>query len=353
VAARVARSLGDESLLAEAEVWRGCALNQLGRVDEGRRVQEEAVALAEATGDVISLSHALNDIAFLSEIGGELAQSRRWKLRALALAERTGDPAAIANMAFRCGQNAFLSGDWRRARAYFERALDTARGSDAASVLPYPLFGLALLARARENWEEVETYCELSLSAALECDDKQAIRAAHSLLAEREIARGDPSSAADRLRRFADSEDGLELRSSLPVLAEAALLTGDIATARQCVERAAHAAEARGNRMAQLDTLRVAALLAVEEGRAADAQGAVDEALRLARAMPHPWAEARLLLASARVAELRGDSPAQDREAAQDILDRLSANGERPEIANDTPQYVRAPLGARGAGGAD
>jgi tetratricopeptide (TPR) repeat protein len=287
--------LADDEILAEAEVLRGCALNQLGDLEEGTRVLQAAIPVAEAVNDLTSLVHALNDLGFLYEIGGEFDRSRVYKLRALDIAERVGDPAAIANMTFRYGQNAFLLGDWRVARESFDRSLALARQIDASAILPYPLFGLGLLALARCDGEAVVQYAEECLTIATRTEDVQILRAGHSLLAEQDLEDGRPEIARARLQALKPDEEGLDLRSILPTLAEACLMMGDLDAAHTYIADGVTKATTSHSRVGLVEVLLVQALALMAQERRQEGAAVLDEALRLARAMPYPYAVARLL----------------------------------------------------------
>jgi tetratricopeptide (TPR) repeat protein/transcriptional regulator with XRE-family HTH domain len=293
-AAAAARAIGSDRLLAEAEVWRGCALNQLGEMIEGRQVQEAAVPLAEAASDLASLSHALNDVAFSYERSGEFATSRGYKERALGIAERVGDPASIANLTFRCGQNAFLAGEWPRAQEYFERATEIAREIGSSSILAYPLFGMGMLALVQGDWAEAATYAEECAEVAERSGDQQAARAAAGLLAELDLLGGSPPVARARLAHLAPDEEGLTLHSILPVLAEACLPDA-VEEARRWAERSIAQAEAHGNRVVLVDGLRVRGMVAATQREGGEASRWFEEALEVTRLMGYRYGEGRVL----------------------------------------------------------
>jgi tetratricopeptide (TPR) repeat protein len=316
----IARIVGDDRMLAEAEVWRGCAQNQLGEMEEGRRVLERAIPLAEAADDLTSLTHALNDVGFLYEIGGEFARSRRHKHRALDIAERVGDQAAIANMTFRCGQNAFLSGDWVSAHDFFERSVDIARRVDASSILAYPLFGLGLLALTTGDWDAVTGHAEECLTIAARIVDVHVLSAGQGLLAEKELQNCRPEDARARLRSLKREQEGLDLHSSLPTLAEACLGVGEIDEAEAYVEEGMRKASTSHNRVELVDILRVRALTLMARERWAEAADAVDQGLRLARAMPYPFAVGRLLYTDGLLHGRTGEA-----EKAQERLEEAAA----------------------------
>jgi len=289
-AADLAREYGDTRVLVEAEVWRGCALGQLGRRDEGRSVQEGAIALSEASGDVASLIHALNDVGFAYEQDGLFARSRAFKARALALAESGGDPATIANMLFRWGQNAFLRGDTATARASFLRARDILATVGSSSLSPYPDFGLALLALAAGDLNAVRVHGEASLASARDRNDVQAGRAAAALLAEADMQEGRAGDVVGRLRPLAGDAVGLGLHPLESVLAEAYWRLGEQQESLHWAEWSVRQAEDQHNRIALVEGLRVLALATCEPSRR---ERLAEEAVTLARSMEYAFGEAR------------------------------------------------------------
>ena len=81
----------------------------------------------------------------------------------------------------------------------------------------------------------------------------------------------------------------------LPTLAWAHLELGDVATAREAAVQAIPWERAEDYRLFLPEALRVRAMVAAREGRAAEAEGTLEEGLALARHMRYPYAEARLL----------------------------------------------------------
>jgi tetratricopeptide (TPR) repeat protein/transcriptional regulator with XRE-family HTH domain len=328
-AAQIARALNDKRLLAEAEVWRGCALNQLGKLEDGRRTLDDAIPLAEAANDLTSLVHALNDMGFLAEIGGDFSRSRTYRQRGLEVAEQVGDPSAIANMQFRCGQNAYLRGDWTAARDYFERSAATARRIDAPAILGYPLFGLGLLALARGDGNEVNRLGDECLAIAEQTADDQIRAAGQALLAERELQEDRPEAARARLRALARENGrlGLDLHSTLPTLAEACLAVGEMREAEACIDEGVQKAATSHSRVDDVMLARVRALAMMRWEDLAGAAVVLGEAIALARAMSYPLAEARLLTTRALLRKHAGDVEAarEDLDAAVTLFERLGA----------------------------
>jgi tetratricopeptide (TPR) repeat protein len=292
---------GDRRTYAEAEVWRGCALNQVGRNSEGLGLQERAIPLAERAGDLPSLSHALNDVAFAYEIAGEFERSRRYKEQALDVAIRVGDPVGIANMLFRCGQSAFLRGDWPAARNLFRRATGALDGIDAA-IAPYPHFGLALLDFATADFGLARERAERCTVLGERFSDAQAVRAAQGLCAEIDLCEGRPDDALRRLEAMPEEAQGLPLYPIRPILAVALAVLGATERAERIARQVIADARARPNRIILIDALGALAR-ALAPAQPNDAEIALGEAVDLARGIRYPYGEGRTLLTWGQVLE--------------------------------------------------
>src|SRR5439155_13056414 len=95
----------------------------------------------------------------------------------------------------------------------------------------------------------------------------------------------------------------------------------------EVVGQAITRARATNNRLALVDVLRVQAMVLIRQGRWADAASSLEEGLALARRMPYPYAEARLLHVYGMMHVQKGEpEPARQRlETALAIFRRLGA----------------------------
>jgi len=344
-AAALARALGDDALLAAAQNRRGVALLNVGRVEEARRALEVAAAAAEATGDLDSLLRALNNSATVYLYSGAFETSMGLAERALGLAERLGDPAQVAFMAGNCGFMAHYLGHWEWTRAYCERAMAASREVGDGPASGYPLLNLGLLRMTEGAWDEAARYLEEGLRVAERGADLQALRFAHSWLAERDLLEGRPDAAQARLVPLLDRPDMTEQDVTiliLPALAWARLEQGDLAAAGTLAARAVARSRATVNRLALVGALRVQAMVMTRRGHWTAAAQALEEGLSLSRSMPHPFAEGRLLYVYGLLLGARGEPrPARERfVAALRIFQRLGARKEleRTQDALDASQ---------------
>jgi len=332
-AATMARAVGDDAILAAAQNRRGVALLNVGRVEEARQVLEEAARVAEAAGDHDSLLRALNNTATVYLYGGDFETSVRFAERALAVAEQLGDPAQIAFMAGNCGFMAHYLGHWRQTRLYCERAMAVSRELGVALVSEYPLLNLGLLAMTEGAWDEATRYLEDSVRVAERGHDLQALRFAQSWLAERDVLDGRPEAAEARLVSLLDRPGLTEQDVTiliLPPLAWARLEQGETAAAGTLAARAVARARATDNRLALVGALRVQAMVMTRQGRWTTAARVLEEGLSLARRMPYPFAEGRLLYVYGLLLGAMGKprSARQRFAAARRIFQRLGARKE-------------------------
>jgi tetratricopeptide (TPR) repeat protein len=323
------RTLGDDRLLAEAQLWHGEALHMLARPDEALAALEAAIALAEAAGDLRILTWAHTNASAIYEDRGEFAKSRQYGERALVVAERHGDPVQLALKTTRQGMSAFYAGEWRRARAYFERAVAMCRRVGTSWVSMYCLLDLGRLCVAEGAWAEAAQCLEESLSLAERFGDLYVIRATQCGLAERDLLAGQAAAAHERLSALLDRPGLQEASVSvlLSRLAWALLELDDVAEAAAIAAQAAARTRRENMRLHLTDALRVQAMVATRQNNWSEAAQALEEGLTLACSMPCPYAEARLLHVYGHMHAQKGEpGPARERfEAALAIFRRLGA----------------------------
>ncbi len=324
-AVALARQAGDLPLRAVAESRRGVGLLLLGKLDEALRVLQEAVQLSEEANETESLWRSIGNIGVIYFCRGEFTLLPPYEERALAIARQQGDPLAIARTRSNCGEGAQYRGDWAEARVAFDDALSVVRSIGDSDATIYPLLNLAALNFLEGHNEEAAQLIHDAVRLIEHSGDLQAERWCSGLLAEIDIASGYPERAVERLaafETFAGTEE-LNILYTLPTLAWAHLERGNKTAATAVSAKAVERAHAMRHRVVLVDALRVAAMAACSEGRFAEATAALDEGLAHSRAMPFPYAEARLLHVYADVALRSG---ASDRlNEARDYLQKALA----------------------------
>jgi tetratricopeptide (TPR) repeat protein len=328
-ASALARAEGDERTGARAAWARPNLLQMLGRLGEALQASQAALPLAEAVGDLEDRLGAHRDLAYLHAFRGALATGRDYIERALALAEQLGDPLQIADMLRLRGWLAFLWGDWPRARADLDRAVALTQQADQSWYSAYVLHHWALLALAEGDRAAAATAAQEALALVQTTGDLQALRWAASVLAELEVLAGQAEAAVERLVPLLDrpGRQDYDVTALLPVLAWAYLECGQLSQAATVVRQALERARPEEMGLVLVEALRVQALIAARQEQWEEGARSLEEALTLARGMPYPYAEARLLHVYGRLHMQQGEpQAARERlEAARALFQRLGA----------------------------
>ncbi|MGH2389139.1 MAG: tetratricopeptide repeat protein, partial [Chloroflexota bacterium] len=217
--------------------------------------------------------------------------------RALALAEQMGNPARLAFTLALRSWIAVLAGDWKNARADLDRAASVSSQTDHSWYSVYlPIF-LARLFLMEGASDPAATQARDALTISEQSGDLQARRLASGVLAELDILEGRPEAARARLLPLLD-RSGLEecdVTLLLPVLAWAHLELDQVDLAVDAVDQTFRRARPEEMRLALVEALRVRVMIALRRERWDEAALSLEEGIALARSMPYPYAEARLL----------------------------------------------------------
>jgi tetratricopeptide (TPR) repeat protein len=352
-ASALASTLGDDTILAQAEAVQGAELNSLGRVEEALRALERATALAEATGQVYGLCRALNITSYIYILLGDFARARSYVAYAMAVAERAGEQSWIAFLHFHLGIIDFYTGDWPQARRHGEQAYVLYSHIGASARSGYGALLLGIVSYGEGRWEAATDYLGQTVRLAESTRFHEALRMAQSVLAEIEIRQGQPGAARERLLPLL-AEPRVEVRDiafMLPKLVWAHLELGEVATAGRAADEAVAYMRARSDRLNLVEALRVQALVACRQEQWDGATQALKEGISLAQDMPYPYAEGRLLQVQGQLHLQRGepDLAGAHLEAALAIFRRLGARNHAEEVEQaitnlqSTPPRTTAP----------
>jgi tetratricopeptide (TPR) repeat protein len=340
-AVAIAQAVGDDRVLADAQTYRGYALTFLGRHAEARAVLAEAIRLGEATGAWATLPFALEAMHRVAFHAGEFTACRRSLDRAVEIAARRGDPFQLVAFLQVHGLLAFCRGDWREARDDLTRSLALCRQAGTLAISAHPPLSLARLCLATGEWAEGAGL--IAESMALPDRDMHPVARdlAQGLLAQLDLLEGRPDAARTRILSLSPAvyHDGL-FEEIVPhgygsLLALASLELGEVAEAERVVRETIAHARATQSQPGLVEALWAAARIALRQGRSADAAMYLDEALPLARAMPNPHAEARLLEVYGRLHAAGGETERarQSLRAALAIFQRLGARKDAERTA--------------------
>jgi tetratricopeptide (TPR) repeat protein/transcriptional regulator with XRE-family HTH domain len=308
-AAALARAAGDDRTVALAEENRINVLQMLGRLEEALRVGREVLPLAERVGDLECLWRTHIDMAYTYVLRAEFASGRSSFDQALTLAEQVGNPARFSYTLAMRSWIAILIGDRVSARADLDRALSASSRTDRSWYSVYlPIFqarrSLAEGARTTASVGALE-----AIALAEGSGDLQALRWASGVMAELDILEGRAEAAAARLVPLLDRPDLQECDVTLflPVLAWAHLEIGRLDQAADVVERALARARPESMRLVLVEALRIQAMVALRREHWEEAAMCLEEGITLARRMPYPYAEARLLDLQGQLSARPGD----------------------------------------------
>jgi len=323
----LARALGDDLLLARALFIRGMALRFLEPGLHEEESYQEAARLADACGDVETLSGALYHLTIRALLAGDIAQATALNERSLLLTDRVGDQVFAAQVIALRGLIGLYSGEWGHAEADLQQARQLARGADTVTLTTTVLTVLGHLRvlqgrgrAARRHLTEAAALAdrELEMNAYV-----RRVRAELDLLDER------PADARATLVSLLTSPTGDKHDHAffLPSLAWAELQLGDIRAAAATAAEGVTRARAERNRLALADALRVQARVAIAQQAWTEAAQALEDGLALTRRMPYPFAEARLLEVDGALHRAQGETPAAKArlEEALTIFRRLGA----------------------------
>jgi tetratricopeptide (TPR) repeat protein len=343
-ACELARVLGDQHLLAAAQMAYGLELGAAGRASEARAAVEGAAVLAEAVGDLKCLSRALNILAHLYLHLADFPASLQYVERALVVAERIDDARNLAFETMHRGAIYFCYGDWGRTRADAERAaaLCDAIGPSYISAFPYMVLGY--VSYAEGDWAEAVGHLEHAVALA-ESRSAGALLMSSSMLAEIEVRERRPAAARTRLlallERF-EPESAVHAYL-LPKLAWAHLELGDLAQAETVAAQSVAFAQRIEDFLNLVDARRAQALVLMEQLDWTEAEGILAEMLAETRRRRYPWGEARVLDTLALLHRRSGArEAARDRlAAALTIYQRLGARKEAQRLTVELSGITR------------
>jgi tetratricopeptide (TPR) repeat protein len=302
-AAELAAAIDDGPLLARAMERRGTALNLLGRSDESRQVLAEAVPLLEQVGNLGGLLTALGNLGEAYRLRGNLLEARHATERALEVAERIGNLPFAAFVLMNLGEILLSLGQWEQVREQLVRAGEMLGVSSSASqAVPYVPAVLGQVLLAEGNWQEADLVLQGALDIAETREDRQALEMIQGTWGELDLLRGDPESAIMRLEPLLGREGGFQSLIEI-MLAWALLEAGELPRAGDLISETVVQARARGEVLALVDALRVQGMVLAKQGQGETAEQVLEEGLALARQMPYPYAEARILEQLGRIDE--------------------------------------------------
>jgi len=225
----IARAIGSDYYLADAELRRGTAmLNNNPR--ESLPILERALELAEATGNLYCEGNALNNLSSVYSSLGDPERSLHYIQLSLRKWERHG---TVLDLMWSYSMNATTLidvGNLSLARQYSEKALDLARAHNTVWYTAYALLTCAWLKTLIGDWNVAESMLAEGRRIAERYGDRQGIAVALSVQGELDLLRGNAKAVVDAYRDVPVSQAApLELA----FVVQAHLMLGDTAAAEE------------------------------------------------------------------------------------------------------------------------
>jgi eukaryotic-like serine/threonine-protein kinase len=294
--AELARRVDDASLQAEAELARGIVLCALNSPVEGARIIEASLPAAERTGAVRLREDALQVLAGIHLIQGELDGGRLLLEQAIALAEAHEDPATLVVHLALLARFCFVAGDWQQAHIHLSRAVDIARSIGPAWYTLLPLAQLGVLLQAEGDWEGALHTVDEILAGAGTGRVARGMPLAVIVPAQIDILRRQPELAAERIAPLLPrAESDWAYGTLILTTAAWAHLELQDGQAAQLVEQALALAEKTSNCVDRVGALCVQAMILDRRGVRNDAERLFAAAVSLASRILYPYAQGRTL----------------------------------------------------------
>jgi tetratricopeptide (TPR) repeat protein len=342
-AAELAREVGDDRVLVQAEGRRAVALIMLGKPRESAEVLKRVIPLAEKVGDLDTLGRALNNLGDHYFFGGDLQTAGPLYERGDAVTMRLGDPNHTAFTRAKLAMAAFYTGDWKRAEAVGEQAVEIARSSGSLWGAIVPLAISGEMQAAVGDFEEASRCLDEAYEIAERGHDLQYLSVATMVRAECDLLQDRPDDAIARLQPLLSRSDPPEyIARGFAALAEAYVMTGETDLAGPTVEQALSLAREQGNRFELVGIKRVHGLVLASQDQLDEAEEAFEESASLARSMGYPHGEARSLYECGLVAA-RQERPDQARERFDEALEIFTRLGARPYIEKVRTSIAKMP----------
>ena len=288
-AGEIARTVGSDFLLADAELRRGTALSFAREGssfhDAGVEVLEEALQLAERSGNMRALSTALNNIAFSYLLRGDLEANLTYRRRSLDLAERGSEAIGLIFGHAMVAQALTVMGRLAEANVHGEESVSRAQAMDPLWHSAYASLELARIRVMEGRWEESQALLEEGIRIANSHHDSQCASLYREISAERALLRDQPAEVLELIAGI--PEDALDIWG-LWTAAAACIAVGDSAQAENIVERMIHV----GGWVAP-DGYRLRGVLAARRGAWHQAVTDLDHAADIARGQGYGPGEGR------------------------------------------------------------
>ncbi len=297
---RLYRTLSDSGGIGVALLAIGTAFYYAGEADSAGRYLEQALRLAEATGNPRTAANAMVALGSVVHQGGDPSRAGEWYTQALSRYRRIGDQRGMAAVHNNLGVLAEELGDTERAREAYTSALTLSRAHENRSAAAHNLLNLGNLAAREGNYDAAAAQYDEALSIYRQLDEPYHAADALRNLGLLDVRRGDYRSALQRLshaletyERTGYTTDAIATRRSLALVHAA---VGELdAALRQLGDAEATAKAHAASQHLVADLVLARGDLALQLNALSDAGDAYAGALRLYRVAGNSLGEADAL----------------------------------------------------------
>ena len=317
----IANQLGNFDMQMMGLALDGLICVREGRVEEGMRCMDEAMASAVAgeMSDLVAVGNTCCALIYACEAVADYDRATQWCQQSLEFMKRTGITSLFSVCRNYYATVLIWKGEWEEAEAELSAAL-----RELVNARPqYTKEGQAKLGELRRRQGRFDE-AEALLTQA---EPHQMALLSRGALA---LDRGDAATAIDYAQRFMrriSDEDQAEHVFGLDLLLRAHLLRGDLPAAEDALAQLEQTALAVGTRALLATATAVRGLIAGAKGNPDMARGMLEDAADLFVASDDAYDAARVRLDLAGVLLALGrDGPALEQAVmAQDVFRRLGA----------------------------
>lgn len=174
-ALKLARSLGEDSVVADVLYWQSQTAVAEGKYDEAQTCLEESAALARESEDRHSLARVLYGLGDLQWRQGKTDDALAHLNECLAISREEGFVSQELLSMNRLGALAIGRGDLDEATMIYEEIVSKARAVGNREREVPALNNLGVVTYAQQNWEKTIYYHSQALSVAREMNQKQTV----------------------------------------------------------------------------------------------------------------------------------------------------------------------------------
>ncbi len=255
----------------------------------------DAISLLERMGNPSKLLGVLVNLGEALRMAGKMEDATHSNEQPLAAGERVGNASMTGVVLVNLGQILLTLEHRDEARERLERAeqvLATIPSASNRTAYIPAIRGQILLARG--DWEMAERELLRASHLAEASANRQALEVVHIALAELALLREQSDAAIALLEPLAGRSGGYQIVIE-SILAWCYLQTGNNARAVELITTAVAQARRQGEILGLIDALRILEMVRKAQGQQEDAKTILEEGLGLARSLPYPYAEARIL----------------------------------------------------------